>query len=1436
MLDSRRFHHLKTHAIVALLILLAITVVGTSTRARAASAADTGSISGTVTNSTGAPASGVYVNVSGTAGSSSTVQTAADGTYTAPGLAAGTYTVTFTAFDGVSARQYWNDQPITGTPTPVVVGDGQAVTNIDAALKKNGSISGTVTVGSGSPAANVTVNANGASTGTQSAVTAADGTYTIPNLPADTYNVEFSPSDGVSAHQYWNAQPFNGTPTPVVVSAGHDATGIDAALVVGGSISGTVTHSSGAPFANLLVSVPAVDGGGGAVSFTAMTAADGTYKVTGLSPATYTVNFSPNDGVDEAQIWNNQPATGIGTPVPVAAGQNVTGIDAVIAAWPVNGSISGTVTDPSGTAVANVPVFAWNGASVEAVAYTAADGTYTITGLAANNYTVEFYEYGGTFAAQYWHAQQLGGTPTTVTVGAGVAVTGIDAALEVGGSISGTVTDSSGAPIANVTVNAIGASVGQGGVVTAADGTYAITGLPRDTYTVNFTPADATVVGESWNNQPLTGTPTPIPVVLGQAVTGIDAVLQKNGSISGTVTDSHGAPAGNVVVNVTGAGGKRGGAATQADGTYTITGITADTYTVEFDPSDGISAPQYWNAQPKTGTPTPLVVQTGEVVTKIDAALEVGGSISGSVTDNLGNPVAGVDVQAQGSVNVHGNAFTAADGTYTIGGLAADTYTVQFSPADATVVGQFWNDQLFNGTPTPVAVVAGHGVTGIDAVLARASSISGTVTDSSGAPVAGASVTVSGATIGSATAHTAADGSYTIGGLPAGTYTVEYFPSDGTLTAQYWNGQPLDGTPTPINLTVGQSETGINAVLSGGASISGTVTDRHGVPVANAFVDAERAGGGSALAYTGSDGTYTMTGVPAGTYTVQFTPADASLLGQYWNDQPLTGTPTPVVVGVGANVTGINAGLDAPASVSGTVTGSSGAPVANALVWVAGARGTSGFAQTAADGTYTVTGLPADSYTVEFDPGVDNQATMQMQYWQDSPDLAAATPVVVASGEAATGIDAALLGHNGTLVGAVTDGTTGAALNNTCVTLWSGSSQLRTECPYGGNYAMHDVAPGTYTLSIVDADGTHVTQWAGGAATQGASTPVVISGDGSTVTVNAAMTGVPGTISGTVFISGQNPAQTECVYLYHPGATGTYAGQATCTNSLGHYLLSGMAPGNYVVAFVDPMGLTPTLWSGGVTTQAAATTVTVSADGAATGVDVTPVPADGTIVGRVFNPDYSGGLANICVYAFAYNATTGDLASNATAATCTNAVGGYSLSGLPITGDFQLAYVDPTGTYPTDWTFSSVLSGDNYGDWGIPRPLPTGYISMSGSPIGYESHAMYAGGSISGTVTDSATNTPRAGACVYADFADDGTYVGVGAVTDANGHYTLPNLAPNANIELSASKGYKVGFYASCTAGQPPTTHWNGGASSEATAANIDVTPGQDTGGVDAGF
>ena len=170
-----------------------------------------------------------------------------------------------------------------------------------------------------------------------------------------------------------------------------------------------------------------------------------------------------------------------------------------------------------------------------------------------------------------------------------------------------------------------------------------------------------------------------------------------------------------------------------------------------------------------------------------------------------------------------------------------------------------------------------------------AGSISGIITDSAtGAPISGAKVVAGGC---SRYAMTGSDGRYTIANVAAGDYTV---------SAMKMGAYKMKAYPTAVHVADGQAVTGIDIALApmggggGNGSISGTVHDKKtNAPIGGAKV---MASGCMKSALTAEDGTYTITGLADGSYTVRAMKS-GYLCATY---------PTPVVIANGQPVTGID--------------------------------------------------------------------------------------------------------------------------------------------------------------------------------------------------------------------------------------------------------------------------------------------------------------------------------------------------------------------------------------------------------------------------------------------------------------------------------------------------------------------------------------------------
>jgi len=297
------------------------------------------------------------------------------------------------------------------------------------------------------------------------------------------------------------------------------------------------------------------------------------------------------------------------------------------------------------------------------------------------------------------------------------------------------------------------------------------------------------------------------------------------GRVTGQVT-YYGTVVQNAVVNAVPVGGGASRSATsRSDGMYRLSDLIPGLYDI---------TGTYFG---ESATIHNVQVEAGVDVPRVYIAVPGGAtySISGTVTDGGGDPVAGVQVSADGH-----SATTAANGTYTITALAAGTYTVTPSLAGCTF------------TPVSQEVTVNETVgnaTAVDFVGAlQGYTISGTVTNA-GDPLAGVEVTADGHS-----ATTAANGIYTITELVAGTYTV-------TPSLAEYTFEPVSREVT-VNETVGDATSVDFVGTQKTYSISGTVTS-EGDPLEGAEVTAD---GQSDT--TAADGTYTIDALIAGTYTV----------------------------------------------------------------------------------------------------------------------------------------------------------------------------------------------------------------------------------------------------------------------------------------------------------------------------------------------------------------------------------------------------------------------------------------------------------------------------------------------------------------------------------------------------------------------------------------
>ncbi len=261
------------------------------------------------------------------------------------------------------------------------------------------------------------------------------------------------------------------------------------------------------------------DGGGGGKG--AKSSSDGTYSMPGLAAGNYWVRVDAQGYVKE--FYDGTTDYNSATLVVVTAGVTVTGTDFTLE---VGGSISGTVYQADGvTPIVNADVWAErDGSGGGRGAKSSGDGTYVITGLSPGSYRV-IGDMGGYVEELYDNTMDFN-LATLVVVTTGVTSTGTDFTLELGGIISGMVTEADG------TTPIVGAAVVvklEGGELTweeevEEDGSYTFDGLPPGQYTVWS--ENSGYVREYYEETADTGSATLVTVVVSQETAGINFTLE----------------------------------------------------------------------------------------------------------------------------------------------------------------------------------------------------------------------------------------------------------------------------------------------------------------------------------------------------------------------------------------------------------------------------------------------------------------------------------------------------------------------------------------------------------------------------------------------------------------------------------------------------------------------------------------------------------------------------------------------------------------------------------------------------------------------------------------------------------------------------------------------------------------------------------------------
>jgi hypothetical protein len=609
--------------------------------------------------------------------------------------------------------------------------------------------------------------------------------------------------------------------------------------------------------------------------------------------------------------------------------------------------------------------------------------------------------------------------------------------------------------------------------------------------------------------------------------------------------------------------------------------------------------------------------------------------------------------------------------------------------------------------------------------------------------------------------------------------------SNANYAPQWWKYTAAEAKATTLSVRAGTHLTGIDARLSTGGVVRGTVRadSAHGKPLAGVCVQAIGGGlvGQIGIARTKANGSYRVTALGTGRYLLTFSPGCGND-GNY-----LSRSYQPVRVTAG-KTTRLSAFLHPGGTISGTVAsaGSSAKPLSGICVTATSSPYGGYVTRTVANGTYSMPQLPPGRYQVSFAGGCGNKGSYAPQYYPAQLSSEASTKIRISYGLTVAGVDASMA-PGATITGKVT-GTTGRNLRGVCPLLLTaqqlgGLGPTSRTIPGGpifptsarGTYRITNLAPGPYYVLFSDCLGAVNLAPVWYSAASQLTSATAVSADAGTVTTGIdAVMRTGGTISGTILGRDGRPVRGACPLAYDPAAPGQLSeafGILSGPSASGRYRLTGLPTGSYRVQTVLCFGNSyASQWYRDQDAEASASPVTVRAGHVTAGIDFR-LHGGGSVSGRVTSAAGKP-LANVCVLLDNSRGEQVDLATTAD------------------TGHYLLTE-EPPGVYTVKFAYCPALSPP------LAPAEKTGVRISATRPVRGVNAVMRPGASISGTVLGGVEGggapTPAAGVCVEAA-PKSGIGVATTAVTGANGHYDLTGLAAGT---------YSLLFTDYCNGGAP---------------------------------
>jgi hypothetical protein len=473
------------------------------------------------------------------------------------------------------------------------------------------------------------------------------------------------------------------------------------------------------------------------------------------------------------------------------------------------------------------------------------------------------------------------------------------------------------------------------------------------------------------------------------------------------------------------------------------------------------------------------------------------------------------------------------------------------------------------------------------------------------------------------------------------------------------------------------------ASITSAGVISGVVTaDSNGSALGGITISADVSTSGAPdighVTETRSDGSYSITGLPAGNYIVRVE-SSGDYAGEYYNNTYDRQSATALPVTEAGTTSGINFSLAIGGKVTGFVMADSGGlPVEGALVTAYDYS--TGFwrdsATTDSNGSYTITGLQTGNFIVL----TDSSEAYIGEYYDNVSGSDSATPVSITAGATTSGINFSLA-RTITIAGIVTADSNRSALGDITILAYDsfrgptpGPGAYSTRTNSNGIYTMTGLLPGNYVVQA-DSSGDYAGEYYNNTYDYGSATAISLTADETASGINFGLA-IGGKITGFVTTDSDGlPIGGTMVSAYN--STGAWGGNTTAQPD-GSYTITGLPTGNYIVS-TDSWGDYNGEYYNDVYRSDSATPVPVTAGATTSGINF-GLAIGGKITGVVTSTSDGAPLGGITISVYDSSMTMPDPGSHFTQ---TRSDGSYTITGLS-TGNY-IVRTESSGIYASEY-------------------------------------------------------------------------------------------------------------------------------------------------------